>query len=72
MADTSELIQAPTTLDYTRESIKLSVSTKGVYTWEIKITGTKDGTYFDDIADFERLKAINQKLIDEYGAQNND
>lgn len=40
--------------------IKLSVSTKGVYTWDIKIIGL----------DVEALKSKNEEMIKAFGSQN--
>ena len=45
-----------------KESIKLSVSTKGVYTWEIKVFLNGD-----DIKDQDRLYNIDKSLKEKYG-----
>ena len=49
-----------------KESMKLSVSTKGVYTWEIKILPEIGNALLD--VDFERLKKRNDMLKEAYGS----
>jgi hypothetical protein len=48
-----------------KESIKLIKLSKG-YNWEIKIIGSEDGKF--TVADFEKLKKINEELVREYGS----
>ena len=52
-----------TIIDQTKESIDLSVSTKGVFTWKIKLKSE----IINDTT-LARLKDINNKLELEYGA----
>lgn len=47
------------------EGVKITKNSKG-YTWEIKVLA-QHGTYLDE-ADLLRLKAINTRMIDEYGS----
>lgn len=45
----------------TRSSVKLSVSTRGVYTWEIKV--------YDEDVEFaaDEVRRINKELVATYG-----
>lgn len=60
----TETLQRPTTLDYTKESVKLIRNSKG-FTWEIK-TVAEEGLLFSD-KDLKRLKKLEEELFQEYG-----
>jgi hypothetical protein len=65
MVETEELTpEIASKLDYTKESVKLTRNSKG-YTWEVKIVA-EVGIIFSD-KDFERLKALEDKIFQQYG-----
>jgi hypothetical protein len=65
MVETEELTpEIASKLDYTKESVKISRNSKG-YTWEVKIVA-EEGIIFSD-KDFERLKALEDKIFQQYG-----
>lgn len=61
----TEVLQGHTSLDYTKESVKLTRNSKG-YTWEIKIIGTEPNGVYSE-ADFKRLKDRNEEMMQLYG-----
>lgn len=63
----TEVLQRPTTQDYTKESVKLTRNSKG-FTWEIKTISSETSGLFSE-NDLKRLKELEEKLFDEYGSK---
>lgn len=57
-----ETINSPN-LDYTKERVVLSRSTRGIYSWEIKVNA-KEAQWSE--ADFKRLIEIDAMMKDEW------